>query len=433
MRSARLLLGQIIRRLRRDWWIILLTTFAALGLSFLPVAPGSLEEPENEAAASASFYMSFPNADGQQLIANAKYLIPGYVQIIDGQTLLQRVIDAMSLPLHWSELDDMVTPSQIGDTTLIQVDIKGDSALPLESILDEIVLQFSMLLETLDSSPDAPVVLPVQQGFSRFDRATTNQPPNKVVFSPLRVFLSALIGTFTGLCIVTLRTLRKGVVLTAIDAENMLGIPPLIEHEIDLDEAESADELLLAAYARRGSLNGVWTVLSLCSDERVAAPLATQLAATVTALGFKVRLIDADFEEQRLTRLLAFNGTPGLSDAVKAESTDLSIYARSTPHGYSFVPAGTDSAGARRAAFAINLQFSSAVPAEAVTIIHGGSILNLAATTLVAKSDLTLLTVTVGGTNAKDLNRAADRITELGMSPDFLVALHEPSNATLEA
>lgn len=250
--------------------------------------------------------------------------VVSYTELLKGQTLAQRTIDKLDLPMSASELATKVSASAKPDTVLLDVNVLDSSPLRARDIANVLSDEFVAMvreLETPDdgSRPDARVI--VEQ---RATIPTVPVTPN----TPRNIILGVVAGLLAGIGLALLRdrldnTVKDRDTLQEITHAGLVGTVPLDkERRREPAIAFERDNSTIAEAFRKLRTNLQY--LSVDAPPRViviASSLPSEgksttginLALVLAESGHKVVVVDGDMRRPKLHQYLGAVGAVGFS------------------------------------------------------------------------------------------------------------------------
>lgn len=317
--------------LRARWLTVCVTTIAA---ALLAVVLTLLTTPLYKAS-TRLFVSTSPGdslSDVYQGTLFSQKRVLSYRDLIMGETLAQRTVDKLDLPMTAVELSDKIKASTKPDTVLIDVEVLDESPVRARDIANTLSDEFVGMVQELEapgdgSRPNARVI--VEQ------RASI--PDSPVVPNAKRnISLGLLVGLLLGVGLALLRdrldnTVKDREALQEITRVGLVGAIPLDKELRKAPAIQFDTENSIAAEAFR-KLRTNLQFLAVDSPPRlivVASSLpsegksttAINLALALAEAGNEVIVVDGDMRRPRLDQYLGVVGSVGFSTVLSGATT----------------------------------------------------------------------------------------------------------------
>jgi capsular exopolysaccharide synthesis family protein len=182
-------LRQLLRIARQYFWIALILMAVAGGTAYFR----SSQQPDQYRTTSQIIMLgeSGENVNSYTAQLSSQNLIETYQRLIEGDAILQRVVDELALPFDYIELDEMVNTSAVTDTLLMEVTVVDTDPARAALIANEVAEQFVVYIdENIASGQNVNVSSPV--GINNLARVPA------LPFEP-QPLTAGLLGAFVGL------------------------------------------------------------------------------------------------------------------------------------------------------------------------------------------------------------------------------------------
>lgn len=339
-----------------------------------------------------------------------------YVALLTSEVVAQRVVDDLGLAKSARELSTGVNATIVPQTTVIDVEVTGDSPEQARLLADTLAREFveySAALETPTGSDDQRV---------RTTVVSSASPPIRQMPTPVNFgLLGAFAGLVAGATAVWVRSRTDPLVRIPSDAAAASGLPVLgsvpsggAGSTANTESYRSLRTRLLTAERREGTGGQVWQVTS--PDPRCdTAGVVALLGRTLTAGGSRVLIVDADLRGAHLDETYGLG--PGLAEVLTGVARVDHVVQRIDNGLLDALSAGIDTDDS------IDLLPTSAM-AELVDALRADYAFVVIGTPAVAPvsdaaavsryTDGVLVVVTEGTTRRRDLNRAVECLHTVG-------------------
>jgi capsular exopolysaccharide synthesis family protein len=321
-------LREVLRALRKNWWIVLGVTVvttvlsAVLAVSATPIYEGSV----------TFFARTPPTVESDPLQGDqfGQQRVNTYVKLLGSERLAENIRDETDLDLAVSDLMKTIDGTADLNTVLLTATVRDSSPTRVETILESLSEAFPSLVRDIESdgtTQQAPVELEVVSGplIKPFPVS-----PVKRVWVAVGLLLGLVLGTSLGL----LRALLDRSVRTDEALQDSSGIPVL--GWIPLDRTarkrrhiveQDSGPTLEAFRKLRTNLQfvdidapvGVFVVTSAVAGEGKSTT-ATYLAISFARAGKRVLLVEADLRRPGIARSLHLEGSVGLTNLLVGQA-----------------------------------------------------------------------------------------------------------------
>lgn len=323
-------LQDFTKLLRARWILVAITTLIGVASA---AAFTLLTTPQYQA--STRLFVS-TNATGgsvsdlyqANLLSQQRVL--SYATLINGETLAQRTIDKLSLPLTPEALQSKIKATAKSDTVLINVKVTDESPTRASDIANTLADQFVLMVSELETpkSGAAPLARVVVE-----QRATAPQKP--VLPNPtLNLFGGLVVGLGLGVGLAVLKevldnTVKDRETIEGISHTGLVGSIPLDKSRMNRPAAPyENDNSLFAESFRKLATN--LRFLSVDNPPRmivVTSSLAAEgktttainLALALADAGNRVALVDGDMRRPMLDNYLDVIGSVGFTTVLSGD------------------------------------------------------------------------------------------------------------------
>jgi len=319
-------LPDLVRLVRRSWWLVALVT--ALGLGVAVVADAVLPP---RWVSTAQVYVVV--RAGGQLTSNdlvqgstaANQKVHSYVDIATTDRVLGRVVDDLGLDVSSQELARSVSVESPEDTALLRLSASADTAEGAARIADAVSRTLATVVDEIENvQDDGAVRLEIVQ---EADVPSAPEAPRPVV----DVGLGVLLGLLAGVGLAVLRGVVDTRVRDGAQAAEAVGAPviasvafdpdsrrkPLVVHDDPRDpRAESYRSL--RTNLRYADVDGRLSSLVVTSPNQSEGKttVACNLALALADGGARVVLVDADLRRPQVAERMGLEGAAGLTDVL---------------------------------------------------------------------------------------------------------------------
>lgn len=316
-------LQDFVSLLRSKWVTVCVTTvIALLGAIAYTLHTTPLYEASTRLFVSTSSGATMDDLYQGNLLSQQRVL--SYRELLMGQTLAQRTIDKLSLPMNADELGERVTASAKPDTVLITVKVLDESPVRARDIANTLSDEFVTMAKELETpedgtAPDARVI--VEQ------RASI--PNGPVVPNKKRNMAGGLLaGLLLGIGLALLRdrldnTVKEPLSLENLTGSGLVGTVPLDKERRSTPAISFAnDNSAIAESFRRLRTN--LQFLAVDNPPRVIAVTSSMpgegksttsinLALALAEAEHNVVVVDGDMRRPMLAKYLNVVGAAGFS------------------------------------------------------------------------------------------------------------------------
>lgn len=321
-----------IRVLRARWRLVavafVLAVLGALGASLLttPLYAASTQLFVSTTGTSDAAAAYQGNLFSQQRVTS-------YAQLITGQEVAQRVVDAQQLPITAAQLASEVSAKVVLNTVLLEVTVTDRSPAQARDLANAVSGQFTQLVTKLET-PQGATVAPVRVSVVE----TAQLPVAPVVPNTTRnVALGGLIGLMLGLGLALLRDRLDNTVKDRAEAGEAAGAAVIgaVPFDADLPKrplvpfGEGHSSSAEAYRQLRTNLQFLdvdnppkTLVITSAVPGEGKTTTALNLAMVLAESGNRVALVEGDLRRPRITRYLQLIENVGITN-VLAGSVDL--------------------------------------------------------------------------------------------------------------
>ncbi|GCE36403.1 Tyrosine-protein kinase Wzc [Rhodococcus wratislaviensis] len=313
-----------LRILRAHWIIVatcvLLVTLGAVVASYL-VTP--------RYAASTRLFVSVSGASSTPDVVDAQQRVTSYTQLLAGENLAQRTIDALNLNMSAKDLAAEVRATSTFESVLIDVTVEDASPGKAATVANELSNQFVQLVSELET--------PANGGQSAARVVVEHQAsvPDAPVYprKKLGVALGMALGLIAGAGLAILRDRMDNTVRSNRDVEEAAGSEVIgtLPYDDDRPGRTASDQSGIGSSAASLDLRTnlqfrdtahpprAFVVTSTSRDEGKTA-IAVDIALALADAGMTVALIDGDARSPHLTTYLGLEDTVGVSDVLEGDA-----------------------------------------------------------------------------------------------------------------
>ena len=249
-------------------------------------------------------------------------LISTYSELIKSSTLLQTVIDNLSLDIGETQLKKSITVNNISDTELIEISVINEDPKVAAVIANEIAKEFAVQVEKIYKINNIYII----------DEAKPSNVPCNINHTK-DVIIFTLMGLGVSIVYIALCTALDTTIKSTEDLEEGLGVYPLISIPLIKDNTKNefkAKELItynevksivsevfrtLRTNVQFMNTKGTKTLLlTSCFPSEGKSYVSANLAVTFAQAGKKVILVDADMRRGRQGKIFNIDSRFGLSN-----------------------------------------------------------------------------------------------------------------------
>ncbi len=352
---------ELVRLLRRRWWIIAVMAVVAGGVALLY----SLSLAPTYRATAQVFVL--PNRADWALNMYTDARVRDLAAVLLSRPMAEKAVARMSGPTTAEELLGRVQVQVQTDQNSVLIQAEGaspQSAADTANVLADLLLEWVAGFNANQDSADhieASVLSPAV-------------PPGAPSAPRYKVNTAAgiLLGALLGLPLALVWDMHDDMVGDPEEAEARLGLPVWpMQAPLPLDQIVPLEDphgevaaalhklhtrVQVAALERGGrdpAAMPAWSSLALVGVSRADLPpvLAADLGVAIAQEECRVLLVDADLPEPALHSLLGVTGEPGLAEATRPGGTGKAAPVETRQPGLLFLPAGANlSAGEQEAA-----------------------------------------------------------------------------------
>jgi receptor protein-tyrosine kinase len=326
----------VLAALRAGWWLavmgLVIGGLAALGGSLL-MTP--------KYTSSTQLFVSTDDASSTSAVFQGSQFsqdrVSSYVELLAGEELAARVVDAANLDMSPGELAAEIGVSTVPQTVLINVTVTDPSPQQAQRIALEIGEQFPRMVAELETTSSG--ALPVQLDVVReAGLPTVPSSPQTLLNVAFGAFAGLLLGAVAAITRARLdRSVKKPEEAAALAGAPVMGV--VLRHQ-DLDSGNAANRGRPPRVAEdyrqlRANLQFldvdeppkvIMVSSALPSEGKTTAII--NLALALAEAGRKVTVVEADLRRPKITRYLGMVGGVGLTNilAGTADVTDVTQY-----------------------------------------------------------------------------------------------------------
>ena len=415
----------VLAALRAGWWLavmgVVIGGLAALGVSLLMTPTYS---------ASTQLFVSTDDASSTSAVFQGSQFsqerVSSYAELLGGQELAARVVDALDLGMSPGELVDEIEVSTVPQTVLLNVTVTDPSPQQAQRIAVEIADQFPRMVDDLETTTSgaSPVRVKLVQAAGL---PTVPTSPQTLLNVALGAFAGLLLGSVAALTRARLdRSVKKPDEAAALAGAPVIGV--VLRHS-DLDSGNAANRGRAPRVAEdyrqlRANLQFldvdeppkvIMVSSALPSEGKTTAII--NLALALAEAGRKVTIVEADLRRPKVTRYLGMVGGVGLTNILAGTADVADVTQYYGEHGLAVIAAGptppNPSGLVASASMAELLEKLRA--GNDFVLVDSPPILPVADSTgLAVLVDGVLLTVRYGGTRKDQLQQAATTLQRVG-------------------
>lgn len=335
---------QYLRAFARGWWIIGLCVVAGTALTLL------LDQLATSTYTSTSSVLVSPvrtakttSSEAYSADLLAQQRMASYVEIAEGDSVAQDVVDRLDLDLTPAQLEDRIAVSAPTGTTLLTITVRDPQADEAQQIAAQAAESVATVIDRFEAtrSEGRPVLRAAVVG--------QEQPPASATAAPawrnpvVGALASLLVGL--GLAVVVARLDRRlrdeDEVADALGAPVLGVLPgPAEQHE------DAVRELRTSLFFLHPGTDGCLSVAISSPHAVEGVPqLSSAVARALADTGARVLLVEGDLLDHRLADLLGLEAQgAGLTDYLAGAGTVDDVTRKHTASGVDVVVAGTSPA-----------------------------------------------------------------------------------------
>ncbi|MEV8133605.1 polysaccharide biosynthesis tyrosine autokinase [Pseudarthrobacter oxydans] len=309
--------------IQRRWLIIV--TFTALGIM---TALATLAAISPTYTSESQVLVSLNNARTPAELEQGNNFIQArtrsYVVAARSPLVLDSVIDQLRLPETAQSLARKIDASAELNTVVITISVTDASAARATEIAESLVRNFIRSIEDIESTPDSSASLVKLSLISPPTEPTGPSAPQKDVVVTVGTLSGLGLGLAVTLALARLnfriRNVRELGWLTQLPILGTLvfdAATPTRHRErspLHFSRSESYRSIRNTILASSGPAAKRTVLVASSTPDEGKSAIAVDLAGSLSQLGQKVILVDADFRCASLTEYLGLNRAPGLSD-----------------------------------------------------------------------------------------------------------------------
>jgi len=393
-----------------------------------------------------------PSVDVAQNNQFSQDRIASYTQLLTGEQLATRVVDALGLTDTPKELAQRVTAQSLPGTVLIDVTVDDPSPQQAQQISQAIGDLFPQLVYDLETTgaETSPVVITT---VDPPDLPTAPTSPNVVA----NVTTAGLVGLLIGMGLLIARERMDRSVKDTEQAETLSGAPAigvvLRSHALSKDafaQGEKDPTAKARLLAAGEDFRQIRTNLQFVGQEErprtilVTSPLPREgkttvvlnLALVMAETHQKVLVVEADMRQPSVSGHLGLVSGVGLSDVLTGAADIATVTQTYTKGRFSVIAAGA--APAQPGELLASTQMSDLMATlredNDVVLVDAPSLLSVAdAAALAPMMDGVLLTVRYGSTSRDQLRQAAGALRRVGARTLGVILNNTPPTADIGA
>ena len=321
-----------IRVVREQWLLITVGTCigAVLGLLVFLVRPP-------EYAAQTSLYVSSQaGSDPQQAYLGAELSqqrVKSYVELVTGERVLDETIRRLQLPTNTEGLASQVSASSALDSVVITISVRAETPQLAAQIANTVGASTIQVVNELErpGSPNLPqsVLIRVVQPADMPDGPAT---PSLLVNLALGLIAGLVLATLAGIARSRFDTsIRSGAMAAEVGGGPLLGRVPLdprVEKSPLIVKEHPQSPCAEAFRQVRTNLqfldvDNPQQILVVCSaiPEEGKSTTVANLGLTLSQVGYRVLIVEADLRRPQLTKLLGLESSVGLTTVLAGRAT----------------------------------------------------------------------------------------------------------------
>lgn len=324
-------ISDYVRILRARWIVIVVTTVVAASASLVfsllstPVYESCTRLYVSTGSSSSSVTEVYQgNLASQQRVAS-------YTQLLGGESVAQRTIDALGLSLTPSALAAKVTTTSSPDTVLIDTCVSDSDPVVARDLANGIGTTFVEFVDDLETPPgggaalaQVSVVEPAQVSESPISPNTTRN-----------LALGIAVGLLLGIALAVIRdrldnTIKDRAALQELSGVPVIGVVPFdktIQDDSTLSFAESSSGSAEAFREMRTNLQFLEVdsppraiVVTSAIPSEGKSTTAVNLALVLAEAGHQVALVEGDLRRPRVSKYMGIVGSVGLSTVLSGQA-----------------------------------------------------------------------------------------------------------------
>jgi capsular exopolysaccharide synthesis family protein len=321
-------LKDVLRALRRSWWLVLAAAVTAVG-----IACGLTATAAPQYATSVTFFVSTPS-DGVSAAYQgglfSQQRVKSYAELLRGERLARAVAEDGSLGLTPGQIQARTSARAVPETVLLQATVTDPDPARSEKVAKALAERFMALVETLETPPGGrtPTVKVEVVAGPLLDSVPVSPRPAR------NLALATLLGLLIGAAAAVLRETLDTTVKSAEALSALTTAPALAA--IPFDATAKRKPLVMggnAHSARAESFRQLRTNLQFVDVDRPVKAIAVtsavpeegksttavNLAIAFAEAGSRVLLVEADLRRPRIAEYLGLEGAVGLSNVLAGQ------------------------------------------------------------------------------------------------------------------
>jgi capsular exopolysaccharide synthesis family protein len=322
---------EMVRTLRRAWWLTALGLLCGAGLS---LAVAVLQTPLY--SSHTQLFVSTNASGSASESINGSYFsqdrVASYTELLSGQELAGRVVRELDLELSPSEVSSRISARELASTVLIDVTVTDTSPERAQAIAEAVGREFPKLVDELETP--APTVGSLVKVTVTDPAGLPDAPTSPDL--PKIVALGTVVGALLGAAVALLRARLDRSVKDPEEIAALVGAPVMgtVLRDAALDKRHTIDRLRDSRTAEDyRQLRNNLRFLNVDDPPRVimvssAVPsegkttTVINLALALADAGHRVVVVEADLRRPKVISYLGLVGGVGLTN-VLAGTADL--------------------------------------------------------------------------------------------------------------
>ena len=250
-------------------------------------------------------------------------LVATYSELIKSKTLIQKVIDNLSLNLSEQAVRNSINVSRISETELIEIKVRNTDKNLASQIANEIAEVFSEKIEEIYNISNVYII----------DRAVPAEAPYNI--NHIKDFgISISIAIIISIGYILIIHLLDNTIKNENEIEKVIGLKNLINIPLEKDKKKKQSELITyqdsksivseafrtlrtnVQFSNTNAKEGKTFLVSSCFPSEGKSYVSANLAITFAQVGKKVILVDADMRRGRQSKVFKIPNRIGLSNYI---------------------------------------------------------------------------------------------------------------------
>ena len=320
-------LKDLMRALRRSWWVLLAAVVIAVGVAGLLTATATPMY-----ATRVTFFVTTPSngvTDAYQGGLFSQQRVKSYATVLTGDRLASAIAQDGSLGLTPGQVRSRTSARVVPDTVLLEAVVTDEQRDRSKNVADALAKQFTALVEDLETPPgrtDSAVKVQIVAGPTTDGSPVSPRPERTIT-------LAVLLGLLLGAGAAALRemldtTVKSPDALAGLTDAPVLGVvpfdpgarrQPLVADATHSARAEAFRQLRTnLQFADVDHPVRVVAVTSAVPEEGKSTT-AVNLALAFAEAGGRVLLIEGDLRRPRVADYLGIEGAAGLSNVLAGQ------------------------------------------------------------------------------------------------------------------